>query len=62
MDPNLYTGEMFHNIPKGAKNGIQVGITLHANKVVKISFFLSVNKEIVKSGFWVSIFLFFFAF
>jgi hypothetical protein len=24
LDPELYTGDMFHNIPKGAKNGIQV--------------------------------------
>ena len=24
LDPNLYTGEMFHSIPPGAKNGIQV--------------------------------------
>ena len=29
LDPLNYTGEMFHEIPKGAKNGIQVTVGLN---------------------------------
>ena len=28
MDPALYTGDHFHNIPRGAKNGLQNGLKL----------------------------------
>ena len=28
LDPALYSGDLFHNIPKGAKNGLQNGLKL----------------------------------